>query len=458
MKKKKISKKETQPTATRTKKNKKVQKSLSMARARVTYSAQGKEAPTAKIKVIGVGGAGGNALTRMYDYFPRSVDLIAINTDLQDLHECQARKKIYIGKQITKGLGAGMNPELGRQAAEENREDIAKALEGADMIFITAGFGGGTGSGATPVVAEIAQEMGILTVAVVTRPFSFEGTQRTQIAQEALLRLKDRVDTYITIANDKIFSIIDKDTTLRKAFEEIDEVLKNAVLGITELIMSAGIINVDFADIKTIVQNSGPSIIGVGIGSGKDRALVAARSALNSPLLETVIDGAKGVLFSVSGHRDVKMSEVNEIAKTISENVDPNARIIFGTYYDRKINKGQIKVTIIATGFGASFGKNISLFGDFDRFNAVRSQDTVEERVSPLIAHEPAAPRKESLFDLPTFVKKDHDAETPDEELAQRLGDSEQEESFEKTHGFEEETEENDDKWEIPAFLRRKKK
>jgi cell division protein FtsZ len=428
-----------------------------MTRANTVYSAQGKEAPTAKIKVVGVGGAGGNALSRMYDYFPRGVDLIAVNTDLQDLHECQARKKIYIGKQITKGLGAGMNPELGKQAAEENREDIAKALEGADMVFLTAGFGGGTGSGAAPVVAEIAQEMGILTVAVVTRPFSFEGTQRTQIAQEALLRLKDRVDTYITIANDKIFSVIDADTTLRRAFEEIDEVLKNAVLGITELIMSAGIINVDFADIKAIVQNSGPSIIGVGMGSGKDRALSAARSALSSPLLETVIDGAKGVLFSISGHRDIKMNEVDEIAKAISENVDPNARIIFGTYNDRKVPKGHIKVTVIATGFGSSFGKNISLFGDFERFNSSgKSQNTLEERVSPLIAHEPIAQRKESLFDLPAFVKKEDSHST--DNLEQHLQNTDDEEESEKTHGFEEQEEENDDKWEIPAFLRRKKK
>ncbi len=429
-----------------------------------------KDAPIAKIKVVGVGGAGGNALTRMHEYFPRGVELIAINTDLQDLQECDSRKKIYIGKQITKGLGAGMNPELGKQAAEENREEIAHALQGADMIFITAGFGGGTGSGAAPVVAEIAQEMGILTVAIVTKPFSFEGTQRSQIAQEALLKLKDRVDTYITISNDKIFSIIDKDTTLRKAFEAIDEVLKNAVLGITELIMSPGIINVDFADVKTIVQNSGTSIIGVGIGSGKDRAVSAARGALSSPLLETVIDGAKGVLFSISGHRDVKMNEINEIAKIISENVDPNARIIFGTYHDRRLNKGNIKVTLIATGFGTSFGKNVSLFGDFDEFSRTPKADSVEARVSPLITHESVAPRKETLFDLPLFAKKDESSKSgqasrteikrdiPKEDVFSEESEDEESET-QPSHAFIEEQQDDDDSvWDIPAFLRRKKK
>ncbi len=463
------------------KKNKKIKKSkkkiknvasvrgTDLVRSHVSKITSLKEAPGAKIKVVGVGGAGGNALTRMHDFFPRSVELIAINTDIQDLQECNARKKIYIGRQITKGLGAGMNPELGKQAAEENHDEIAQALAGADMIFIAAGFGGGTGSGAAPVVAEIAQEMGILTVAIVTKPFSFEGSQRAQIAQEALVKLKDRVDTFITISNDKIFSVIDKDTSLRKAFEAIDEILKNAVLGITELIMSPGIINVDFADVKTIVQNSGPSIIGVGIGSGKDRAGVSAHAALSSPLLETVIDGAKGVLFSISGHRDIKMSEVNEIARIISENVDPSARIIFGTYYDRRLNKGNIKVTLIATGFGASFGKNMNLFGDFEQFSRTSThEDTVESRVSPLITHESVAPRKETLFDLPTFSKKDKkhtpesatvsESKTAPVEIDTHIETEEDDESV-APHGFiEEQSEDADSIWEIPTFLRRKKK
>ncbi len=387
----------------------------------------------ARIKVVGIGGAGGNALSRMHDFFPRGVDLIAINTDLQDLQGTQARRRIYIGKQITKGLGAGMNPDIGKQAAEESREEIIKALEGADMVFLTAGFGGGTGSGATPVIAEIAQEMGILTIAVVTKPFSFEGTQRSQIAQEALLRLKDRVDTYITISNDKIFSVIDKDTTLKKAFESIDEVLKHAVVGVTELIMSPGIINVDFADIKTIVQNSGSSIIGVGVGSGKDRASAAAHAALASPLLESVIDGAHGVLFSISGQRDLKMSEIHEIARLISENVDPSARIIFGTYHDRKLNKGSVKVTLIATGFGASFGKNMSLFDDFESFSRTPTKSTLPSMQS---LEESSYAREQKEDPAPVRMQQEEPQPTSD--------DAPQEESEEL--------------WDIPAFLRKKGK
>ncbi len=387
----------------------------------------------ARIKVVGIGGAGGNALSRMHDFFPRGVDLIAINTDLQDLQGTQARRRIYIGKQITKGLGAGMNPDIGKQAAEESREEIIKALEGADMVFLTAGFGGGTGSGATPVIAEIAQEMGILTIAVVTKPFSFEGTQRSQIAQEALLRLKDRVDTYITISNDKIFSVIDKDTTLKKAFESIDEVLKHAVVGVTELIMSPGIINVDFADIKTIVQNSGSSIIGVGVGSGKDRASAAAHAALASPLLESVIDGAHGVLFSISGQRDLKMSEIHEIARLISENVDPSARIIFGTYHDRKLNKGSVKVTLIATGFGASFGKNMSLFDDFESFSRTPTKSTLPSMQS---LEESSYAREQKEEPAPVRMQQEEPQPTQD--------DAPQEESEEL--------------WDIPAFLRKKGK
>lgn len=216
-----------------------------------------KEHPSAKIKVVGVGGAGNNAISRMWESFPRAVDLIAINTDIQDLNFTNARKKIHIGKNLTRGLGTGMNPDLGRQAAEENRSEIVEALKGADMVFITAGEGGGTGTGASPVIAEIAKELGILTIAIVTKPFSFEGAQRTFLAQEGITKLRERVDTLITVPNDKIFSVINKDTSLIKAFEAIDEILKNAVLGIAELIMSPGIVNVDFADVKTIMAEAG---------------------------------------------------------------------------------------------------------------------------------------------------------------------------------------------------------
>jgi len=382
----------------------------------------------ARIKVVGVGGGGGNAVSRMAEYLPRSVELIAVNTDLQDLEFCGARRRIYVGKNTTRGLGAGMNPELGRQSAEENREEIALALEGADIVFLTAGFGGGTGSGALPVVAEIAKEMGIITIAIVTRPFSFEGEQRSHIAHEAVARLKDRVDTYIIIPNDKIFSVIDKDTSLQRAFLAIDEVLKNAVLGVAELILTPGIINVDFADIKAVVENSGPAIIGVGIGSGKDRALTAANAAINSPLLETSIDGAKGVLFSISGHRDLKMSEVQEVARLVSENIDPTARVIFGTYYDRRLSKGQVKVTLIATGFGSSLGRNYSLFGDFDIF---------------------------AKHDIMSGIQKENYEVAPREDVVVQ---EEKEISDTIEHGEEFEEKEQEALWEVPAFLRRKRK
>lgn len=380
-----------------------------------------------KIKVVGVGGCGGNIATRLYEEFPRGVEVVVINTDTQDLTHNRAHKKLYIGKQTTKGLGAGMDPELGRQSAEESREEIAAALEGADMVFVTAGFGGGTGSGAAPVVAEVAKELGILCIGVVTKPFSFEGAQREQIAHDALERLKDRVDTYIIITNDKIFSLIDKRTSLSKAFSIIDNILKNAVVGMAELILSPGIINVDFADIKSIMQHSGPAIIGVGTGHGKERALAAANTALNSPLLETSIEGAKGVLFSVSGRKDVGMAEVNEVARAISENVDSTARIIFGTYYDRKVNKGQVKVTVIATGFGSSYGKNYSLFSDFETEpkHAIISPDTPTQ-------------------ELPEEDDNYNETE-PSQSSAQEL--------FED--GYEEEDESF---WDVPAFLRRKGK
>lgn len=306
----------------------------------------------AKIKVVGVGGAGGNVITRMQKEPIRSVEFVAVNTDAQDLDYCIAHKKLYIGKNITRGLGAGMNPELGRQAAEESRQEIIEALTGADLVFIAAGTGGGTGSSASVVVAEVAKELGVLAIAVVTKPFAFEGGQRSRIAAEAIAKMKEKVDALIVIPNDRIFSIINKETSIIKAFEAIDEVLKNAVLGVAELITMPGIVNVDFADVKAIMQNAGSAIVGIGMASGKDRAAVAVAQAVNSPLLETGIDGARGVLFSVSGSRDLKMSEVHDVAKAITDAADPSAKIIFGAYHDRKLRQGVLKVTMIATSFG----------------------------------------------------------------------------------------------------------
>ena len=372
----------------------------------------------AKIKVVGVGGAGGNALSRMFDEFPRQVELIAINTDIQDLSYTKAKKKIHIGGNLTRGLGTGMNPELGRQAAEENRSEIADALKGADMVFITAGFGGGTGTGASPLVAEIAKELKILTVAVITKPFSFEGAQRSRIAQEGINKLKDRVDTLITIPNDRIFSLIGKETSLFKAFEEIDEVLKNSVLGITELITSPGIVNVDFADVQAIMQDSGSALIGIGKASGAERSVNAANIAINSPLLEDSIDGAKGVLFGISGHRDLKMTEINEVARLISENVDQSAKIIFGAYYDRKLKKGQLKVTLVATGFNGiiSHKNNVSLpnlFASSEEVSSIKKEvnqgeGSLSDKNKKIFNSKEKVDKNESeeAWDIPAFLRK----------------------------------------------------
>jgi len=314
----------------------------------------------ATIKVIGVGGGGGNAVSRMMtnDIRIKGVEFIAVNTDAQDLDYAEAHKKIYIGKALTRGLGAGMNPEVGKQAAEENRSEIGEVLNNTDVLFITAGMGGGTGTGATPIIAEIAREKGILTIAIVTKPFSFEGSQRMTIAQDGVNRLKDKVDALVVIPNDRIFSLINKDTPVLKAFSHIDEILKNGVQAIAELINVPGIINVDFSDIKTIVKDAGMTLIGIGIGSGADRGVKAVQAAVNSPLLETSIDGAKGILFTIAGSRDLKMTEISDIAKIVSGNLDANAKVIFGAYYDKHLKDKNIKVTVIATGFNGIYGNS----------------------------------------------------------------------------------------------------
>ncbi len=306
----------------------------------------------ARIKVVGVGGGGGNAVTRMFNAQIKGVDFIAINTDAQDIHNAKANIKIHIGKNLTKGLGAGMNPDIGKQAAEENRDEIADALKGADLVFITCGLGGGTGSGASPIIADAAHDIGALVVAVVTKPFSFEGKKRTSIAEEAILALRDRVDTLITIPNDKVLNLIDKNTSLVEAFNVIDDILRQGVAGIADLITYPGIVNVDFADIKAIMSESGPALMGIGKGIGEDRAISAAKSAINSPLLDISIDGARGVLFNVSGGADLGMNDVNDAAKIITESIDSEAKVIFGATYDQRLKKGEVKVTVIATGFG----------------------------------------------------------------------------------------------------------
>ncbi|HEY4502051.1 MAG TPA: cell division protein FtsZ [Candidatus Paceibacterota bacterium] len=307
----------------------------------------------ARIRVIGVGGSGKNAVNHMVEEKVRGVDFITINTDAQDLHHSLAKKKIHIGKNLTRGLGAGMNPELGKRASEETKEEIQQAIKGSDMVFIAGGMGGGTGTGAAPVVARTAKEMGALTVAVVTKPFSFEGAARMRLADAGLDELRKEVDALIVIPNDRLLATVAKDTTLKAAFGQCDDVLKQAVEGISDLITNPGIINVDFADVRAVMENSGSALMGIGIASGENRAAVAAKAAVSSPLLELSINGAKGVLFAIAGGDDLGMLEVHEAAKIITESVDQNAKIIFGAVKDDKLKKGEVRVTVIATGFPA---------------------------------------------------------------------------------------------------------
>jgi cell division protein FtsZ len=304
----------------------------------------------ASIKVVGTGGSGGNAVMRMIQAKLRGIEFVAVNTDAQALSHNEAPIKIQIGKDLTRGLGAGADPEIGRKAAEENKEEIYEALKGSDMVFVTCGMGGGTGTGAAPLVAQIAKELGALTVGVVTKPFTFEGLRRKKVAELGIEELKDKVDTLITIPNDRLLQVIDKKTTLADAFGIVDDVLRQGVQGISDLITLHGIINVDFADVRTIMQDAGSALMGIGRGSGDNRAIEAARAAIDSPLLELSIEGAKGILFNITGGPDLGMYEIDEAAKVITEAADPDANIIFGSIIDEAM-AGEVKITVIATGF-----------------------------------------------------------------------------------------------------------
>jgi len=304
----------------------------------------------AVIRVIGVGGSGGSAVTRMINSKLRGVDFISINTDAQALAFNEAPIKIQIGKETTRGLGAGADPEVGRKSVEENKEEVYEALKGSDMVFVTCGMGGGTGTGAAPFVADIAKELGALTVGVVTKPFSFEGQRRKKIAELGIAEMKDRVDTLITIPNDRLLQVIDKKTSLFDAFGVVDDVLRQGVQGIADLIVYHGIINVDFADVKAIMADAGSALMGIGHGTGDNRAIEAARAAIDSPLLELSIDGAKGILFNITGGPDLGMYEIDEAAKAITEAADADANIIFGAIIDEAM-QGEVKITVIATGF-----------------------------------------------------------------------------------------------------------
>jgi cell division protein FtsZ len=362
----------------------------------------------AKIKVIGIGGGGCNAINSMITGSQiTGVDFLGLNTDAQALLTCQAPTKLQIGENLTKGLGAGGNPELGKQAAEESREKIKEYLRDADMVFLTCGEGGGTGTGATPIIAEIAKELGSLTVAVVTKPFHFEGTRRMVTADEGIMNLKDKVDTLIVIPNQRLMEVIDKKMTLLDAFRVTDSVLGQGVQGIADLITMPGLINVDFADVRTIMTSAGSSLMGIGTGVGENRAATAARTAIASPLLEISIEGAKGVLFNITGGPDLTMAEVDEAAKQISSAVDPDANIIFGATIDQNM-VDQVKITVIATGFDETKKRLRELsrqpsYSTMAQPPAVRVTQTSNQQPPP-----PAdeLPPEEDEFDIPAFLRQ----------------------------------------------------
>lgn len=391
----------------------------------------------ARIKVIGVGGSGNHAISRMMEANLKGIDFIAVNADSQDLHHCKVPEKIHIGKNLTRGLGAGMNPDIGRQAAEENKDEIQDTLKNADMVFVTCGLGGGTGTGAAPIIAEVAKDTGALTVAVVTKPFSFEGMQRKKIADSGLEELRSNVDTIITIPNDKLLQVIDKKTPLLDSFRIVDDVLRQAVQGISDLITMQGIVNVDFADVKTIMQNSGPALMGIGRASGDNRATEAAKMAINSPLLELSIDGARGVLFNISGGPDLSMMEVHDAAQVITESVDSEAKVIFGAIVDDELKKGEVKITVIATGFQVP-GSTVRTYE--------RLLDEVETASSGCPAPEPVRevspdvfrPREMAAFSRPepavTTIKKNLSSSIADvfkKELKEKEKEKEREEIVE---------------------------
>lgn len=304
----------------------------------------------ARIKVVGVGGGGTTAVERMISSRLQGIEFIAINTDAQSLHHSHAQQKVHIGQSLTRGLGAGANPDVGRKAAEENHADISDALKGVDMVFITAGMGGGTGTGAAPIIAAAARESGALVVGIVTKPFTFEGERRMDQAEHGIEEMREAVDTLITIPNDRLLDMVDRKTSLLDAFKVVDDVLQQGVQGISDLITVHGLINLDFADIKSIMENAGSALMGIGRAKGENRAVEAARQAIDSPLLEVNVDGAKGVLFNITGGRNMSMYEIDEAAKTITEAVDSNANIIFGAVLDETMDD-DIKITVVATGF-----------------------------------------------------------------------------------------------------------
>jgi len=416
----------------------------------------------AKIKVVGVGGGGNSAINRMIQAHIKGVEFISLNTDLQSLQANLAPEKIHIGKSTTRGLGAGMNPAVGRKAAEESQNEIREMLKGADMVFITYGTGGGTGTGAGPKVAEIAKELGALTIAVVTKPFSFEGGPRKRIAEEGLKELASKVDTLITIPNDRIWQIIDKKTPLIEAFGVVDEVLRQGVQGISELITLPGLINVDFADVKTIMENSGSALMGMGESAGDNRAIEAAKAAIASPLLEVSIEGAKGILFTITGGPDLTMYEVSEAAKTITESVDSDARIIFGAVVDDNL-KDRIKITVVATGFDQPgvqshlLRVNAMQPSTPNYFAPIKKDVPVSTQSAPTSSSASSGSARDSLLDRRPEPNIDFDAKRLEQstlEPKQEDPDKIRPEDMVVNPGTA--TAGDDEDLEIPAFIRRK--
>ena len=357
---------------------------------------------SATIKVIGVGGAGNNAVNRMVEAGIKSVEFIAVNTDRQALNLSKAGTKIQIGEKLTRGLGAGANPDIGAQAAEESKADIAEALKGADMVFVTAGMGGGTGTGAAPVVAAAAKELGILTIGVVTKPFTFEGKKRLSQAERGIANLKGKVDTLVVIPNDKLLQVIDRKTSIVEAFRMADDVLRQGVQGISDLIAVPGLINLDFADVKTIMLNQGMAHMGIGRASGENRAEDAAKQAIQSPLLETSIEGARGVIINITGGSDIGLHEANTAAELVQRSADPEANIIFGTVTDDSMGD-EIQITVIATGFEKEDEKNTGLAG---YKNIVEDTWRKRNNMGSSSISSPAAESNPNDLDIPAFLRK----------------------------------------------------
>ncbi len=423
----------------------------------------------AKIKVIGVGGGGGSAVDRMAQSGIRGVEFLAFNTDVQALHHNSAKHKLHIGKTVTKGLGAGMDPETGKRSAEESQNDIREALKGTDMVFITCGLGGGTGSGASPIIAQIARELGALTVAVVTKPFSFEGPRRKAIAEKAHSELAEHVDTIITIPNDRILQIIDKNTSLIDAFNIVDNVLRHGVQGISELITVPGLINVDFADVKTIMKDKGTALMGIGIGSGENRIIDAAEQAVSSPLLDLSIDGATGILYTITAGSSLSMQEVAEAGKIIAGSAGENASIIFGAVIDESMGE-DVRITIVATGFEDYMSSSVESIIGNSIINNLDNINSSSKSIKPVYRTQNLFNKKkfrsvqdtnddDKMGDITTVIEKPVERQGFINKAIHRKSKqiiNSSENSQTNQYDNDSDDDEDEDNLEIPAFIRKK--